>query len=86
MRLPLRNLAAVALLLITCPGCNLEDTDGDGAISVDEFVASLQNGFCGGDDTTDDETTTPSADEPTDETTDPTTDFTSGTPSLDDLT
>lgn len=83
MRLPLRNLAVAALLLIACPGCNIEDTDGDGLISVDEFVAGLQNGFCGGDDTTtDDGTTTPSTDEPTDETTDPTT----ATPSLDDLT
>jgi len=85
MRLPLRNLAAVALLSVVCPGCNIEDIDGDGSISVDEFVAGLQNGFCGNgneDQPVEEETppTTPD-EENQEELTDPTSQF----PTLSDL-
>jgi hypothetical protein len=86
MRPSLRNFAAVALMLLVCPGCELEDADGDGAISVDELVASLQNWVCGDEtsDPVDDETETPL---PEEETTDPATDPTSSAiPSLDEMT
>lgn len=47
MRLSFLGLAAIGLMSLLFPGCQIEDTNGDGVISVEEVQASLQNFFCG---------------------------------------
>lgn len=68
MRNRTKCLAAVLSLLLICPGCEIEDLNGDGFVSSDEIAAAFENWFCG-----DTEDTDAPADEGTDTPTAPTT-------------
>lgn len=84
MRNRTKCFAAVVAMLLICPGCEIEDLDGDGFVSSDEIAAAVENWFCGDSEETDapaDEgtetptapsTDQPSTDEPLTDPTDPT--------------
>jgi len=59
---------AIALLLTTCTSCQLEalDPDGDGTISVSEFLSAAFDFVCGGQDEQD-EPVAPDDETPDDE-------------------
>lgn len=52
MRRSLRNSAALLILALVCPGCDIQfqDCNGDGFVTWDEIESTLMGGACSGSD------------------------------------
>lgn len=47
MQLAALKLITIGFMSLLTPGCQIEDTNGDGIVSVEEIQAGVQSFFCG---------------------------------------